>query len=107
MANINYLRDTTAKGVAALIAPQGRRDLIAQPPFTAPLARTGQSSPLADPTFWQIAVPLSAGLSAYHGYKRNYDSLGWGVAWALLGGTFPIITPAIALAQGFGERGPR
>ena len=107
MGNINYLRDKTALGVAALIAPQVRRDLIAQPPFTAPagpmLPRTGQ----VESTFWQIAVPLSAGLSAYHGYKRNYDSLGWGVAWALLGGTFPIITPAIALAQGFGERGPR
>ena len=102
MANINYLRDTTAKGVAALIAPQVRRDLIAQPPFTAPLARTGQT--LADSTLWQVVVPLSAGLSAYHGYKRNYDSLGWALGWGVLGGLFPIITPAVAIAQGFGKR---
>lgn len=45
----------------------------------------------------------SAGASAYHGYKRN-DSVGWAVAWGLLGGIFPVITPAIALAQGFGKR---
>lgn len=45
----------------------------------------------------------SAGASAYHGFKRN-DSVGWAVAWGLLGGMFPVITPAIALAQGFGKR---
>lgn len=45
----------------------------------------------------------SMALSTYHGYKRN-DSVGWAIAWGLLGGLFPVITPAIALAQGFGER---
>lgn len=44
----------------------------------------------------------SSGLSAYHGYKRN-NSIGWAVGWGFLGGLFPIITPAIAFAQGFGE----
>jgi hypothetical protein len=29
--------------------------------------------------------------------------VGWAVGWAALGGLFPIITPAIALAQGFGR----
>lgn len=48
-------------------------------------------------------VALSVGASAYHGYKRNHGSLGWGVAWGALGGLFPVITPAIALAQGFGK----
>lgn len=46
---------------------------------------------------------VSMGLCAYHGYKRN-DSIGWGVAWGALGSAFPIITVAIAAAQGFGER---
>lgn len=43
------------------------------------------------------------GIGAYHGYRRN-DSVGWAIGWALLGGMFPVITIAIALAQGFGVR---
>ena len=46
---------------------------------------------------------LSAGASAFHGYRRNRGSLGWAIAWGLLGGVFPVITPAVALAQGFGK----
>jgi hypothetical protein len=46
---------------------------------------------------------LSFGVSIYHGYKRNCDSLGWALAWGLAGAFFPIITPAVALAQGLGE----
>lgn len=53
--------------------------------------------------FWAAASTLSAGLGAYHGYKRN-QSVGWALWWALMGGIAPIITPAIAVAQGFGER---
>lgn len=46
---------------------------------------------------------MSSAMGAYHGYRRN-QSLGWGLWWALMGGMFPVITPAIALAQGFGSR---
>jgi hypothetical protein len=52
---------------------------------------------------WAVASVLSTALSAYHGYKRN-DSIGWAIVWGLLGGAFPVITPTIAYAQGFGER---
>lgn len=52
---------------------------------------------------WAVASVLSTALSAYHGYKRN-ESVGWAVVWGLLGGIFPVITPVIAYAQGFGER---
>jgi hypothetical protein len=45
---------------------------------------------------------LSAAASGYHGYKRN-ESVGWGFAWFTLGGMFPIFTPVIAVAQGFGK----
>lgn len=38
-----------------------------------------------------------------HGYRRNNGSLGWGLAWAALGSVFPVVTPAIAVAQGFGK----
>lgn len=40
------------------------------------------------------------GLGAYHGYMRT-GSVGWTIAWALLGGLFPIITIPVAIAQGF------
>jgi hypothetical protein len=52
---------------------------------------------------WGVLSAVSAGVSGYHGYKRN-NSLGWGVAWFLLGGLFPVITPTVAFAQGFGKR---
>lgn len=45
---------------------------------------------------------VSAGASAYHGYKRN-KSVGWSLVWGAFGGAFPIVVPAIALAQGFGK----
>ncbi len=53
--------------------------------------------------FWTLAGIASAGASAYHGYKRN-NSVGWAIVWGLLGGIAPVITPAVAFAQGFGER---
>jgi hypothetical protein len=53
-------------------------------------------------TTWAVLSAASAGAGAYHGYKRN-DSVLWGVVWGLLGGAFPVITPAIALAQGFAK----
>ena len=46
---------------------------------------------------------ISAILSGYHGYKRN-NSIGWAIGWFALGGIFPVITPTIAFAQGFGKR---
>ena len=45
---------------------------------------------------------LSGAVSAYHGYRRN-NSVGWGVAWFLLGSMFPVIVPVIAVAQGYGK----
>lgn len=52
---------------------------------------------------WDLLRAASVGVSAYHGYKRN-DSVGWAIGWAFLGGLFPILTPAVALAQGFGKK---
>jgi hypothetical protein len=72
---------------------------------TATPATTGASSLLATAATvgWGIVHAGSIGASAYHGYRRN-DSLGWGIVWGLAGGVFPILTPAFALAQGFGKR---
>lgn len=52
---------------------------------------------------WRIASIASTAACAYHGYKRN-DSVGWAIGWGLLGGMFPVITPAIAVAQGYGKK---
>ena len=53
--------------------------------------------------FYMIARPVAAGLGAYHGYRRNHESVGWGIGWFLLGGMFPIITTGFAFAQGLGK----
>lgn len=45
----------------------------------------------------------SAALCTYHGYKRNRGSVGWAVAWGLLGGAFPIVSGVVALAQGYAK----
>lgn len=45
-------------------------------------------------------VAASIGISAYHGVKRNNGSVGWGLWWGLMGGLFPVVTPAIAFGQG-------
>jgi len=52
---------------------------------------------------WGLASTASLAASAYHGYKRN-QSVGWAIWWGFMGGLFPVITPAIALAQGFGKK---
>lgn len=57
-------------------------------------------------TVYSALAIVSTGLSAYHGYKRN-DSVGWALWWGFCGALFPVVTPAIAFAQGFGKPGPR
>lgn len=42
-------------------------------------------------------------IAAYHGYKRN-KSAGWAVWWGFMGLLFPVLTPAVAIAQGYGKR---
>lgn len=51
---------------------------------------------------WGVASTVSMAASAYHGVKRN-NSVGYGIWWGLMGTLFPIITPTIAIAQGFAK----
>lgn len=63
-----------------------------------------KDNPFNSPT-WQLyraASFVSAPVCAYHGYKRN-NSIAWALWWSLMGGLFPIFTPVIAVAQGFGK----
>lgn len=77
------------KGVSPLVVSEGLRLARAQ----------GRPS-------WKMIAPIltlaSASVSAYHGVRRN-KSVGWGIWWFVMGATFPLITPTIALAQGFGR----
>jgi len=64
--------------------------------------------PQEGPSLWPLAIPgiivaASAGVSAYHGYKRN-NSTGWAVWWGFMGLMFPVLTPVVAIAQGYGKR---
>ena len=68
-------------------------------------AKAGDSKDMWTPTAIVTGVLglVSIGVSAYHGYKRNGDDTGWGLAWGFFGGIFPIATPLVALAQGFAK----
>lgn len=104
------MANTSANGLSTLVAMQRQRpvkNLLVNPllPMTevGKKPMVGQLGSEASMVFWQLASAASIGFSAYHGYKRNNDSLGWGIGWGVLGALFPIITPAIGVAQGFGK----
>lgn len=74
-----------------------------------PIARLGaydeeakSTTPAIDTFVWlgRLAGTVSG---AYHGYKRNNESIGWGIGWALLGNIFWPVTIPVSLAQGFGK----
>lgn len=56
---------------------------------------------------YAILGTVSMVASAYHGYKRNDvpggSPIGWAIGWGALGSLFPVITPVVALAQGYAE----
>jgi len=51
----------------------------------------------------QFLRPVGAVVSGIHGYRRNDSSWGAALGWAALGFLFPIITPVVGLAQGYGK----
>ncbi len=52
---------------------------------------------------WNAVSAAAVGLCVYHGYKRN-NSIGWGVAWGLLGSILPVFVVPVALVQGIGVK---
>lgn len=66
------------------------------------LAWLSTSSKVGASWIWGVLSVASAAASGYHGYRRN-QSIGWGLTWFTLGALFPVVTPTIALAQGFGK----
>jgi hypothetical protein len=65
---------------------------------TQPAIRIGRGTAIG----WGLVSTVSAGASLYHGYRRN-NSLGWGLLWGLMGSMFPVVTPVVAMAQGYGK----
>lgn len=74
------------------------------PPPPPPAAPDDVSTAVKVAGFAILGLWLGSGaISAYHGYKRNNDSLGWGLGWGLMGLVFPILSPTLAIAEGYAE----
>lgn len=96
----NVIRQIVMNGVRG--ARMGMGDVSAAVPTTA----SNPEAPVVDrgPLYVWAAISMLSGVtSLYHGYKRN-NSLGWGLGWYALGVMFPLVTPTVAFAQGFGKR---
>lgn len=95
-------RNVPASAIKMTAPPTQPPAPIATPP--APLGGVADLSKLTtSQKIWGAVSVASCALGAYHGYKRN-SSVGWALWWGAMGSIFPVITPAIALAQGFGKR---
>jgi len=80
------------------------RLITTMPPAAEPLKGLfglGEATKISP--IWGAISLASGAASAYHGVKRNNGSAWQGVKWFVLGSFFPIVTPAIAVAQGFGK----
>lgn len=71
------------------------------PTLTMAIRPAGQAdAPLS--TVSIAIVTTSVALAAYHGYKRN-QSIAWALWWAFAASLLPVVVPAIAIAQGYGQ----
>jgi hypothetical protein len=96
--------DAERQEVAARAIAIGANPLLVQQGMRAFERRANFLKPPSMPVriIWGVLSTASFAASVYHGYKRN-DSLGWGIWWGVMGAVFPVITPTIAFAQGFGK----
>lgn len=76
---------------------------VSQPAVSGALVWLDAASKMKWGTIWGVASTLSMAASAFHGYRRN-GSIGWAIWWGFMGATFPVITPVIAVAQGYSKR---
>lgn len=121
MANGNYLytgppgqqsqtwsqarQPPASAGVPTLIDPydSAKQAIKAIKGLDNPALGVDRSTIDALTTVGYVLGTVGAAAGAYHGYKRN-DSIGWAIAWALLGSMFPVVTIPLSFAQGFGKR---
>lgn len=75
-------------------------------PATAPAAPPEPQGNLIDSAgklLYSAIGTVVAGACAYHGYKRNNESVGWAIGWFFFGGALPVLAFPIALGQGFAK----
>jgi len=82
----------------------GQSTTPTQTPATIQVVQGPAAGPLR--LLFYVLDIASIGASAFHGYRRHNGSVGAAIGWGLLGGLFPVITPAVAFAQGFGQPKP-
>lgn len=73
------------------------------PQLAGPWAIATGNQPVLPPMVKTVLSLSSAGVSAFHGVRRNGGSIFWGVWWFVMGAVFPVITPVVGFAQGFGQ----
>lgn len=54
-------------------------------------------------TIGAVLSIAGAATGMYHGYLRNDQSVGWGIAWTIFGSLLPVFSIPLSLAQGFGK----
>lgn len=92
--------DQQRPGMRSMIPPDQQRPGFAPQFYRPGMGATSDATPSQT---WMVLSTASMAAGIYHGYRRN-NSIGWALAWGLLGAMFPVVVPAIAIAQGFGER---
>jgi hypothetical protein len=111
-----FLRSTPAPSSAQIgdflkLYSEPTRSMVAQaliaggvsPADVAAANQFLSSSAITSTTIWGMLAVASAAASGYHGYRRN-QSIPWAMWWFFMGGVFPVLTPVIAVAQGFGKK---
>ncbi len=86
----------------ATTAPASNDPLFATPGVSAAPDGTVTVETSPGIRIWSWLSVASMAASTYHGWRRN-KSIGWAVVWGLMGAAFPVVTPVIAVAQGFGK----
>lgn len=107
--NMAGRRRLATDGLGRVVAISGLGADPTPAPFVPPPPSAYQTpaapvSPLpVMPPWWRMLSIASSAACAYHGYKRNNESIGWTLGWAFFGSALPILALPIALAQGFGK----
>lgn len=98
----NTVNQATTSAVDATAAAQQTMTTPGLPATsTAPAASV--TGPSAAGAGMMMLMLLSGLASAVHGWKRDHTPIS-AFGWFTLGSMFPIITPTVAIAQGYGKR---
>lgn len=91
----------------------GHASIYSHPNVRSGLAWKGHVSPRAlgedreasnkNDTLWVIISVAGAMAAGYHGYKQSKGSLSVALGWSVLGLLFPVVTTAIAVAEGYAK----